>query len=211
MSSTPFPMPHEPEYAWELATLFPTQGEWTEAAYLDLTDGTNKRIELAGGRLEFLPMPTEIHQALIEYLHYALKSFVMGLGLGQVRFCGIRVRVLPNQIRQPDVLFLHKDHYHLRHNRVWDGADLVMEVVSDVPKDRQRDYNDKLADYAAGNIAEYWIVDPETRTVLVHQLSEGRYQLAGRFQSGEEARSILLPEFSIDVAKLFAVIDEIPE
>jgi hypothetical protein len=44
----------------------------------------------------------------------------------------------------PDVIFLHKDHYYARHNRVWDGADLVMEVVSDDPKGHRRDYKDKL-------------------------------------------------------------------
>jgi len=206
MSSTPFSLPHEPEFAWELATLFPTQGEWTEAAYLDLTDGTNKRIELASRRLEFLPMPTEIHQALLRFLFIALYQFVEGRKLGEVYDSGLRLRIRPGQVRQPDLIFLHKDHYHLRHNRVWDGADLVMEVVREDANDRQRDYEHKLADYA-----EYWIVDPETRTVLVHRLHEARYQVAGKFQSGEQASSTLLPEFSIDVTKLFAVIDEIPE
>src|SRR5881275_2730812 len=47
------------------------------------------------------------------------------------------------------------NHFHARHNRVWDGADLVMEVVSDDPKDRARDYQQKLADYAEAKISEY--------------------------------------------------------
>ena len=63
MSSTP--LPQEPEYAWELATLYPAQGDWSEVEYLELTDHSNRRIEFTDGRLEFLPMPTEIHEALL--------------------------------------------------------------------------------------------------------------------------------------------------
>jgi Uma2 family endonuclease len=210
MSSTPFSMPQEPDYAWEVATLFPAQGEWTESAYLDLTDGTNKRVELTDRRLEFLPMPTEVHQALIRFLFFALYQFVDRDKLGEVYDSGLRVRLLEGNIRQPDIVFLHKDHFHLRHNRVWDGADLVMEVVSDDIKDRKRDYEEKLADYAAANIAEYWIADPETRTLLIHELVAGKYQVQGEHKSGI-ASSVFLPGFAIDVTKLFAVIDEIPE
>jgi hypothetical protein len=36
----------------------------------------------------------------------------------------------------PDIIFLHQDHFDARRNRAWDGADLVMEVVSGAPKDR---------------------------------------------------------------------------
>ena len=68
MSSAPQSLPHEPDYAWEVATLYPEQGEWSEEGYLDLTDGTNRRIEFTDGRLEFLPMPTEVHQELLEFL-----------------------------------------------------------------------------------------------------------------------------------------------
>jgi Uma2 family endonuclease len=98
--------------------------------------------------LEFSATPAEIHEALLQFLFFALHRFVDDRKLGKVYWNGIRVRVRPRKIRLPDVLFLHKDHYAVRHNRVWDGADLVMEVVSDDPKDRQRDYEQKLLDYA---------------------------------------------------------------
>ena len=210
MSSVPL-TPQEPEYAWEVATLYPPQGEWSEAAYLDLTDHAERRIELADGRLEFLPMPTEIHEALIQFLYLSLLQFVNSRELGKVYDNGIRVRIRPGKTRLPDVLFLHKDHYHLRHNRVWDGADLAMEIVSGDPKDRQRDYEAKLIDYAELGVAEYWIVDPERRIVIVHHLKDAKYSIAGEYSSAQQADSVLLPEFAVDVAALFAVIDEIPE
>ncbi|HVT29093.1 MAG TPA: Uma2 family endonuclease, partial [Lacipirellulaceae bacterium] len=114
--------PSEPDYVWEVATLFPEQGEWSEEEYLSLTDGTNRRIELTNGRLEFLPMPTEIHETIVRFLFLTLYEFVTAKKLGQVYFNGIRLRVRPNKVRLPDIVLLLKEHFYARHNRIWDGA-----------------------------------------------------------------------------------------
>jgi len=202
---------HEPEYAWELATLYPEQGEWSEEEFLALTDHSNRRIEFTDGRLEFLPMPTEVHEALVQFLLFALLPFVEGRGLGKVYSNGIRLRIRPRKVRLPDIIFLHKDHFHARHNRVWDGADLVMEVVSDDPKDHVRDYETKLIDYAEAKVPEYWIVDPERKIVLVHRLHGDRYVVHGEFAGGQQATSALLVGFSVDVSALFAAAADVPE
>lgn len=211
MSTVPTSLPFQGDYAWELATYFPQQGTWSENRYLDLTDDIEGRVELTDGRLEFLPMPTEIHEAMIQFLFMALYQFVNDRKLGKVYTNGIRLRIRPDKIRLPDVIFLHKDHFHARHNRVWDGADLVMEVVSDDAKDRRRDYEEKLNDYAEGKVAEYWIVDPDRRTVEVHRLDGGAYALVGTYSPRQRAESALLAGFAVDVAELFAVINDIPE
>ena len=120
------------------------------------------------GRLEFLPIPTEIHESLVQFLFFAIYRYVDSQKLGKVYSSGIRLRIRPKKSRLPDIIFLHKDNFHARHNRLWDGADLVVEVVSDDPKDRRRDYEEKLADYAEGGVAEYWIVDYERKLIIVH-------------------------------------------
>jgi Uma2 family endonuclease len=211
MSLVPDLSSQEPEYAWEVATLFPEQGEWSEEEYLRLTDGTNRRIEFTDGRLEFLPMPTEIHEALVRFLFLALYEFVNHKRFGQVYFNGIRLRVRPRKLRLPDIIFLHKDHFHVRHNRAWDGADLAMEVVSDDSKDRKRDYETKLVDYAEVKVREYWIIDPHRQLVIVHRLDNDRYVIHGEFGRGQQATSVLLPGFAVDVAALFAAAADIPE
>jgi Uma2 family endonuclease len=209
--STTEPLSSQPEYAWEVATLYPEQGEWSEEEYLRLTDGTSRRIEFTDGRLEFLPMPTEIHESLVQFLLFALYEYINSRQLGKVHSSGIRLRIRPRKIRQPDIIFLHKDHYHVRHNRAWDGADLVMEVVSEDSKDRKRDYQTKLADYAEAKIPEYWIIDFEERRVIVHQLHGGRYNVHGEFTRGQQAISVLLDGFAIDVTALFAAAEDVPE
>ena len=46
----------EPELTWEIARLFPAQGDWSEEDYFELDN--NHRVEYSDGFLEFLPMPT---------------------------------------------------------------------------------------------------------------------------------------------------------
>ena len=54
------------EPTWEMALLHPLQGAWSESEYLALH--TNRLIEYADGCLEFLPMPTLFHQAIVLFL-----------------------------------------------------------------------------------------------------------------------------------------------
>ena len=121
MSSIPATPSRDSEYAWELATLYPEQGEWSEEEYLELTDHAKRRIEYTEGRLEFLPMPTEVHETITRFLFLALYQFVDQRKLGEVYSNGIRFRVRSRKLRLPDVIFLHRDHFHARHNRAWTG------------------------------------------------------------------------------------------
>lgn len=191
--------PNGPEPEWNVALLFPRRGEWTEHDYFRLPD--RRGVELANGCLEFLPVPTEEHQILLLYLLDALNGFVKQRALGIVLPAGLRVRVREDQIREPDLVFMRKEHYSRRHSKAWDGADLAMEIVS--PDEPSRDYETKRQEYAEAGVAEYWIVDPREERVLVLALGEGAYRPHGDIRRGDSATSTTLPGFSIDVAALF--------
>jgi hypothetical protein len=66
---------------------FPWQGEWTVEEYLALN--TNRHVEFADGVLEFLPMPTEFHEFLLQFLYRPLCAFVEPKRLGTPMFAGI--------------------------------------------------------------------------------------------------------------------------
>lgn len=200
MSTTPAPLPHEPEPAWDVARLFPAQGAWDSFDYLQLTHGTNRLIEFSDGQIDVLEMPTTAHQLIVAYLLAALQDFVKPAGLGTVLPAPLRVQIGVNKFREPDLVFLLQEHRDRRGNEFWQGADLVVEVVSDHPKSRERDLRQKPADYAEGRIPEYWIVDPVEESVTVLRLAGDQYVTHGVFSRGEQASSILLDGFTVDVA-----------
>jgi Uma2 family endonuclease len=176
--------------------LEPLQGLWTEALYLKLTDQTNHPIEFTDGSIEALPMPTEHHQAILEWLFLALRSFIEQIG-GKVRFAPLRLYIRAGKFREPDILLMRDANDPRRQDRYWLGADLVVEVVSE--DDPERDTVEKVADYAEAGIPEYWIVNPLTETITVLALGAEGYRTHGVFQRGEVARSALLDGFAVEV------------
>ena len=179
--------------------LDPLQGHWTEEQYLLLTDQTNRLLEYTDGYIEVLPMPTDDHQAMLEWLFLALKAYVEQIG-GKVRFAPLRVLVSEGKYREPDILLVRNARDPRRQNRYWLGADLVVEVVSE--DDPERDTKVKRADYALAGIPEYWIVNPLESTITVLALEGETYTEHGIFQRGDQAVSKLLDGFSVSVAEV---------
>lgn len=189
------------DWTWELVTTFPQQGDWTEQEYLEREfDGL---VEYSDGVLEFLPIPNWLHQLIVDYLYSQLKNFVQARSLGMTAFAPLRIRVGPRRYREPDLLFIRKEQFR-GIDAPPDGADLVMEVVSDSKEDRERDLVTKRTEYAAAGIPEYWIVDPVTETISVLKLEHSNYVVHGEFSVGSTATSNILPGFEINVTNTFA-------
>jgi Uma2 family endonuclease len=191
---------------WEVAHLFPVQSTWTEADYLALDrvhDGF-PLVELSGGRLEVLPWPTQTHQLVLAFLFEKLAAFTQAHAPGVVLISGMRVRLGKGKYRAPDILYMKAANARCRHEDHWDGADLVMEIVSPDPKDHDRDWKAKPREYARAGVAEYWIVAPRERIVRVLTLHGKSYRVHGDFSPDARATSVLLPGFAVSVAELLA-------
>lgn len=80
-------------------------------------------------------------------------------------------------------------------------ADLVIEIVS--PESVLRDRGEKYAEYEAGGVREYWIIDAEAKRADFFVLdSEGRYQRATPDADGKYG-SAVLPGFWIKIGWLW--------
>ncbi|HEX8199369.1 MAG TPA: Uma2 family endonuclease [Isosphaeraceae bacterium] len=191
---------HQAEPAWDVARLFPNQGFWSEEEYLALD--TNHLVEFSHGSIEVLPMPTTSHQLIAAFLYLALRTYVTGQGLGTVLFAPLRVRLWAGKFREPDVVFMRAENAARIGEPFWEGADLVMEVVSQ--DDRRRDLDIKRGEYAQAGIPEYWIVDPQGARITVLRLDGATYDVHGEFPAGTRATSHLLPGFGVDVTAALA-------
>lgn len=187
------------EPTWEIARLFPYQGEWTEEEYLALD--TNHLIEFDYGYLKVLPMPDIGHQRIVAFLYRLLWNYVSAHDLGEVLFAPMPVQLGVKKYREPDILFFSTTRRQTSGPFVA-PPDLVMEVVG--PDDPDRDYVRKRAEYAQAGIPEYWIVDPLQQRITVLSLADKEYTVFGEFTPGEQAASRLLEGFTVDVAEVFA-------
>ncbi len=198
----------EPEFERTLLELLPTQGRWDDEAYLWLTERTARLLELADGRIEVLPLPTDDHQDMLQTLFLALLVYTQAHG-GKVHFAPLRLRIRAGKFREPDLLLLRDATDPRRSNRFWSGADLVVEVVS--PDGTERDLTDKVSDhsgceltdkvfdYAEAGVPEYWIVEPTAGTITVLRLDGDRYHTHGVFGRGATATAATLPGFAVSV------------
>ncbi len=184
--------------AWRMALLFPAQGSWTEQEYLALDAG--RQIEFDRGCVEVLDMPTKEHQRMVRFLFLLMQAFVSSRGLGEVFFAPLPIRLWNQKYREPDLIYLALGRGDV--DKYPEGADLVVEVVSDSPSDRKRDLEIKVLEYERAEISEYWVVDPQQAIVLVHYLIQSKYAV-DTFTSRQTARSRILDGFLVEVEKLF--------
>jgi Uma2 family endonuclease len=189
------------EPTWDIAQLFPLQGAWSVSEYMSLRP--SRVVEFVNGQLEIPNVPTQTHQLIAAYLYQTLLLFVTARQLGTVLFAPLRVRISERKYREPDIVFMSKDHATRRNDQFWLGADLVVEIMSESEEDRKRDLIDKRKDYAEAQIPEYWIVDYQEKRITVLTLAGKQYEVHGEFGVNDTATSKLLDGFTIEVKAVF--------
>lgn len=181
---------------------WPAQGYWRYEDYRRLPDDGN-RYEIIAGVLYVANAPSLEHQYTVSEIHFQLKLFVHEKQLGQILTAPVEVH-LSERSRpvQPDVLFIRAEHQPPLGATFFDGAPaLVVEVVS--PSSIRLDRTIKFDAYEQAGVAEYWIVDPKTRSVEVYTLARGEYALHGQYAGDEVITSAVLEGVAIKTSLLF--------
>lgn len=176
--------------------------------YLRHDDGTDTRYELVNGVLVEIPPESEENNDIARKLLFELAKHVP-IALLAHKDTEIEVTGRRATGRIPDLL-VHTEASkaavtgatRATITRDMPPPALVVEVVSPGQANRKRDYRYKHTEYAARGIAEYWIVDPETRQVTLCLWVNGQYE--DRVYSGAEAiQSTVVPAFGLTVAQIF--------
>ena len=85
------------------------------------------------------------------------------------------------------------------------GPDLVVEIAS--PGTLARDMKHKVFCYEAARVREYWIVQPEGKTVLVYQLSADNHYDRPRVFTSEDMLPVgIFHDFELNLEEIFSVI-----
>jgi Uma2 family endonuclease len=161
------------------------------------------RYEVIDGELYVTPSPSVAHQLAVGHLAMLLGTHVDATGLGRVLIAPLDVLLSETTIVQPDALFLSSSKIPsptVKNIQV--APDLVIEVLSESTAEQDRVHKKRI--YARHGIPQYWIVDPENRTLEVFELAGSEYRLAGSFAGDTTATSSLFPGLEIPLARLWA-------
>ena len=182
-----------------------TKIRFTYEDYKSLPESETKRYELLKGELLMVPSPTEYHQRISGNLQFILRQFVQGRDLGRLYYAPLDVvlgKEEEREVVQPDIFFISKDRTGIIAEEEVRGApDLVIEIISPGTEERDRRYKKTL--YARHGVKEYWIIEPEAKTVEVFTLGEKGFELLKAYKSLETLCSPLLKGLEIDLQEVF--------
>ena len=149
---------------------------WTLEELHRLPDDGNK-YELVRGQLFVTPAPTLDHETIIARLTRIIDPFVAANDLGLVFHARSIMRFDGSEV-EPDLMVRQ---LHPGGSRNWDQAptpSLVVEVLS--PSTQRRDVGDKRQLYLDAKVPEYWVVDPDAKTIRVVRPGERDCLIADR-------------------------------
>lgn len=173
----------------------------TYADWLRFPDD-GRRYEILEGELYSTPPPSVEHQRISRNLQFFLLTFLRRHAAGEVLYAPIGVRLTDEDVLEPDLIVVLREHANRIGAQVIEGApDIVVEILS--PGSARRDLGPKREKYREGGVPEYWIVDPASASVEVLTLREGAYIRYGVFRKNEILRSPVLPTLEIALAEVF--------
>lgn len=132
-----------------------------------------------------------------------MRQFITANNLGRVFHAPLDVVLNEENVVQPDILFISQDKTTLITKQNIQGApDLVIEIVS--PTSAYYDLVKKKKLYARFSVQEYWVMDPEERTVEIFNLSGGEMRSTSRLtQPKQTVTSSVLSGFKLSLSKIF--------
>lgn len=172
---------------------------WTYDELLAEMGETNEPMELWDGELIISPTPTPKHQTIVLRFATALQAFVDARKAGKVFVSPLDVILTQTRVVQPDVLFISNANMSILQDRIRGAPDLCMETIS---RTWRRDRIDKKELYSEFGVKEYWLIDPERRSIEVLELVKGVYQKHVETSDAQPANSKLLPGFAVSFNQL---------
>jgi Uma2 family endonuclease len=179
------------------------------------------RAELFDGEIVMMAPPFTKHQLISGELFFQIRKYLEGKPC-KILTAPYAVRLFPKKnksddtVFQPDIVVVCDpiNNPVLKGRRIKTSPrmkldnkgcngppDLVIEIVS--PSTAKYDRVYKLRKYQKAGVREYWIVDPEIKSVQVFVLENGRY-VASVYEEPEKVRVSILKDCELDLKAVFA-------
>jgi Uma2 family endonuclease len=157
---------------------------------------TGPRYQLIQGDLYMAPAPNRFHQEISRNLGFELYGYLKHNPVGKLFVAPFDVYLDEINVFQPDIIVVLNERLGILTEEGAEGApDLVVEILS--PKTRCLDLVNKKQEYARAGVKEFWIIDPEPRTVTMHRFSLEGGEMVTELDENQTLTSPLLPGWSL--------------
>jgi len=176
-------------------------GPYTWKDFIELDEDDPR--ELLDGRLVEIEVPTWKHESIVASLIVTLGSWVRVHKAGRILGSSYKIRIDDRRGSMPDIQFYRRGNPSAGQEAGLERGcpDLAIEVVS--PSSRSKDSVRKLYDYASIGIPEYWLIDPEARTLERLVLREGTYSIVEALEGSAVFRPEGFEGLEIDLGQLW--------
>ena len=165
----------------------------------------NVRREIIDGELHVTPNPIRKHEMAVGSVVKHLRAFLEAHPLGTVYSSPFSVVLSETDVVEPDVVFVSTERSAAVTDDGIEGApDLVVEVLASPT--RRIDETVKRGLYEEAGVREYWLVDPDERTVRIWRAEKQTFAAPLDLMAlAEDAiESPLLPGFSLPLPQIFS-------
>ncbi|MCL2865476.1 MAG: Uma2 family endonuclease [Lachnospiraceae bacterium] len=175
------------------------QQKYTIEEYFALPD--DRRVELIDGVFYDMAAPSTNHQIVLAELFGVIRDFL------KKEKSECRVFVAPYDVQlsqdkttmvQPDIMIICDKSKYTGSKYCIGAPDFIIEIVS--PFSARRDNFKKTAKYEETGVAEYWIVDPMKKRVVVCYFEEPEW--INIYTFSDIVQSILFPRLQIDFKEI---------
>ncbi len=168
-----------------------------------LLPNDSNRYEILDGELSVTPAPRTRHQSISSHLHRILANHIVANQLGDIYAAPTDLILAPTTVVQPDLIFIGNDRRPIVTERAVEGPPtLVIEILS--PTTHRIDRVTKAQLYAKHNVPNYWLIDPDQRTLEAYELVLDHYDLAASARDADVFAPSLFPGLSIQLSDLWA-------
>jgi Uma2 family endonuclease len=163
------------------------------------------RAEIVDGQFYVMSPPSRYHQGILGKLFVKIALFLEGRP-EKVYPAPFGVRLFPKEDLSDDTYFepditVICDPSKLDDRGCKGPPDMIVEILS--PSNPQNDMLVKFRKYLRAHVREYWIVDPEEKTVHVCILDNNQYRVSV-YDETQTAPVSVLPGCSVELKAVFA-------
>lgn len=174
--------------------------------FMEIYEKSDLRMEYINGEIVLLTSPDTFHQDISGNLHVQLRAYLKGKKC-KVFYAPFDVHFYKKgfktpDVMQPDLLVACDLETTINEKGRYMGTpELCIEILS--KSTRTKDMVDKLNTYMLSGVKEFWIVDPEKRSVLVYGFKDCSIAECIAYRPGDTLRSYCFAGLAIPVDEIF--------